>query len=64
MVQYMKVNGKIILLGEEVNYRMQMEMNMKENGSEIKQMGLVFIFIQMGLVMKDNGKMINRVEKG
>lgn len=42
---------------------MQMEMNMKESGKEIRQMDLVFIYTQMGLVMKDSGKMINRTEK-
>lgn len=41
-----------------------MVQNTKENGKIIKLMDKVSSFILMETIMKDNGKMINKMEEG
>ena len=63
MAQNIKVIGEMIWLMEKEDWFILMEIFILANGRMIKQMGLEYIWMQMGRDTKENGKKINKMEK-
>jgi len=60
----MKATGRTIWQTALADSFMQMEMYLRVNGSMIRQMVKGFIFIRMGLVIQESGRMISKKALG
>ena len=61
MVPATKDHGIKIWRMVMVNFSTRMVINMKVTGIKIKQTDMVYIFIEMGTVMKEIGQMISKM---